>query len=300
MILQIVLLLALATTALGQTYVVSDSSNLRILDACGAVNASVFVAASNLQSQGSFVYYEAGTELYSLYPNGTSVEVCSGCLPPTSWVIEGTTVIGYGITGITTQTLGSSSSTNVYTPSGPNSVVGVAVAGSVVYWLEDIPGGTAEIWAAAYPGFTTPTRNAITLPFEYTNMVKAENVIYVYLDGQGVYFEPRDTPELTIRSLNAISYPTGITSAVLAPVGASWAVGGVGGVAEGFSSQCTKNITSDITAQGLAVFSPYGECATAPCWRAATTTTTTTSSAVRPSPWVVVPLCVMMVSVLFF
>lgn len=297
MIFRLLLALALATAALGQTYVVSDSSTLRILDACGDVNSTLSVTATNLQARGSVVYYQSGSVLHLLHPNGTTSQVCSGCLPLTPWVIEGSTVIGYGITGITTQALGSSSSTNVYTPSGPNSVEGVAVAGSVVYWLENVPGGTTELWAAGYPGFTNPTRNLINLVFEYTHIVKGTNVVYLLLDGRADAFEPRASPDLSIRTLDSLSYPAGITSASLAPAGAGWAIGGVGGLAEGFSTQCTKNITTD-TARGLAVFGFPQACPGAPCWQAAPTTTTT-SDAVRPSPMVLVGFCFLMGVMLF-
>lgn len=298
MILRLLILLALATTALGQTYVISDATNLRVLDACGNVNSTTFVAASNLQALGSVVYYQAGTELYLLHPNGTSVEVCSGCLPPTSWVIDGSTVIGYGTTGITTQALGSTSSTNVYTPSGPNSVEGVAVAGSVVYWLENVPGGTAEIWVADYPSFANPTRDPISLVFEYAHMIKTGAVIFIYTDGQIASFEPRDTTQLPIRRLNPFTYPTGLTSAVLAPTSSGVAWAGDQGVLERFSNACFKNISS-IPAQGFAAFPSPQECASAPCWVSPTTTTTTTSDAVRPSPWVAVFFCTILAIVLF-
>lgn len=287
----IVLSLA-AQVALGQTYAVSTTSGVHILDSCGAVTTTVPVVASNLQAVGALVYYQTSSSLYSLMPNGTSTFVCSACLPPTPWVIEGSTVIGYGATGITTRAVGDSSGSTAYAPAGSNIVKSVAVAGSVVYWIENVPGGGTELWAASFPAFSGAAKNAAAFSYPFTSIVGDATTMYVSVDGHAASFEPRSSADQTVRSISAVSYPAGLTLAKLAPAGTGWAaagtVSGAGAVAAGISG-CTKNVTTALSPApaDLAVFASPQECPNAPCWQVPATVTT--SAASRPSPtWALV------------
>lgn len=264
----IFLCLLIAAASAQPSYVVSDGTNLIMVGSCGQPNATS-ISGANLYSEAGTVYFQSGMDLMTLTSAGQTATVCTGCIPATPWIVHESNIIGWSSGSITSTPTSTGISSVVYT--AQNAVRAVAVVEDIVYWIEDTPGDNDNLWAATYPSFGTPTKNNNgLLIYPYSAMVVQDEYVLMYGEGNADSFRARDDPTLSVRDRSFASIPDGSALAGASPADDGWVyVTRAGGMAERFSGQCLKNITTSLPSplQSVASFTAV-QCPTATCWQA--------------------------------
>lgn len=263
------------------SYVISDGTQLIMVDPCGALNATGVQGVSVYSSDGP-VFFASGNDIKRISSTGAVLDVCSSCIYSPDWIVHGSDIIGWDSNGINFRplTTGTGPGLTVYAPSGSNIVKAVAVVSNLVYWVEEVTGGNDQLWSATYPEFETPTYNPNgLLVHTYTKMaVQGENVLMAG-DTYAETFEARDEVTSSVRSRQFTNVPSGSTLRGAAAARRSWVyVNSAGDLAERFSGQCLKNVTEGLptTVDSVASFDAV-ECPTSTCWIAPQTQTSDSS-----------------------